>query len=327
MLRKKMKTLLSTLVLLLGATAFQASAQIDAQFTQYWAVPSYYNPSSIGNVDFIHITGGSKLQWIGVKHAPMNFLAMADMPFKFLNRRWGTGLLLQQENVGLFSTQTISAQLAWKKKMLGGMLSVGVQVGLLNQTFKGDSIIMPENDDYHTSADDAIPKGVVNGKALDVAAGVMFVHKWFWVGISGTHITAPTITLKAGENEEDLYEFNTGRYFYLMAGSNIPIKYTLFEIQPSVMIKTDLKFWQYEATARFRYNKFISAGVAYRHKDAVSAMIGAEFKNFFVGYAYDFPISAMNKATHGSHELFLNYNVKLNMGEVNKNKHKSIRIM
>ena len=174
MLRKKMKTLLSTLVLLLGATAFQASAQIDAQFTQYWAVPSYYNPSSIGNVDFIHITGGSKLQWIGVKHAPMNFLAMADMPFKFLNRRWGAGLLLQQENVGLFSTQTISAQLAWKKKMLGGMLSVGVQVGLLNQTFKGDSIIMPENDDYHTSADDAIPKGVVNGKALDVAAGVMF---------------------------------------------------------------------------------------------------------------------------------------------------------
>ena len=76
-----------------------------------------------------------------------------------------------------------------------------------------------------------------------------------------------------------------------------------------------------------RYNKFLSFGVAYRHKDAVSAMIGAEFKNFFVGYAYDDPISAMKKATHGSHELFLNYNVKLNMGERNRNKHKSIRIM
>ena len=329
MLIKKshISTLVLAVTLLLSAGHFKAAAQIDAQLTQYWALPSYYNPSSIGNVDFIHITAGSKLQWLGVKHAPMDFFALADMPFKFLGKRWGTGLLLQQESVGLFSSQTIAAQLAWKKKMLGGTLSVGVQLGLINQVFKGDSIRIPENNNYHTSVDDAIPKGVVDGRALDVAAGVSFVHKWFWVAASATHVTAPTITLKAGENEEDLYEFDTGRFFYLMAGSNIPIKNTLIEIQPSIMVKTDTKFWQYEATARFRYNKFLSAGVGYRHKDAVSAMIGAEFKNFFVGYAYDFPISSMNKATHGSHELILNYNVKLNMGEVNKNKHRSIRIM
>ena len=329
MLKHKLyiSTLIATMALLLTSLQFKAVAQIDAQLTQYWALPSYYNPSSIGNVDFIHITAGSKLQWLGIKHAPMNFFAMADMPFKFLNRRWGTGLMLQQENVGLFSTQTIAAQLAWKKKMLGGTLSVGVQVGLLNQTFKGDSIRVPENDDAHTSVDDAIPKGVVDGRALDVAAGVSFTHKWFWAAISATHVTAPTITLKAGENEEDLYQFDTGRFFYFMGGSNIPIKNTLFEIQPSVMVKTDLKFWQAEATARVRYNKFLSGGVSYRYKDAVSVMIGAEIKNFFVGYAFDYPISSINKATHGSHELILNYNVKLNMGEVNKNKHKSIRIM
>ena len=329
MLIKKshISTLVLAVTLLLSAGHFKAAAQIDAQLTQYWALPSYYNPSSIGNVDFIHITAGSKLQWLGVKHAPMDFFALADMPFKFLGKRWGTGLLLQQESVGLFSSQTIAAQLAWKKKMLGGTLSVGVQLGLINQVFKGDSIRIPENNNYHTSVDDAIPKGVVDGRALDVAAGVSFVHKWFWVAASATHVTAPTITLKAGENEEDLYEFDTGRFFYLMAGSNIPIKNTLFEIQPSILVQTDTKFWQAEATARFRYNKFLSAGVGYRHKDAVSAMIGAEFKNFFVGYAYDFPISSMNKATHGSHELILNYNVKLNMGEVNKNKHRSIRIM
>ena len=183
------------MVLILALLPFKAHAQIDAQLTQYWALPSYYNPSSIGNVDFIHITAGSKLQWIGVKHAPMNFMAMADMPFKFLGKRWGTGLLLQQENVGLFSTQTVAAQLAWKKKMLGGMLSVGVQVGLLNQTFKGDSVRIPDTDQAHTNADDAIPKGVVNGRALDVAAGVSFIHKWFWVAASTTHVTAPTITI------------------------------------------------------------------------------------------------------------------------------------
>ena len=188
-------TLATAILLSIAALGFKAQAQIDAQLTQYWALPSYYNPSSIGNVDCIHITAGSKLQWIGVKHAPMNFMAMADMPFKFLGKRWATGVLLQQENVGLFSTQTIAAQLAWKKKMLGGTLSVGVQLGLLNQSFKGDSVLVPDADQAHTSADEAIPKGVVNGRALDVAAGVSFVHKWFWIAASTTHVTAPTITL------------------------------------------------------------------------------------------------------------------------------------
>ena len=308
-------------------TATGANAQIDAQFTHYWATPAYYNAAATGDIDFIHVTAGSRLQWIGIKHAPMTFLAMGDMPFKFLNRRWGTGIVLQQESVGLYRSLTAGAQLSWKKKMLGGTLSVGVKVGLLNETFKGAETIIPENDDAHTSADDAIPHTDVTGNALDVDAGVMFRHKWFWAGVSASHLTAPTVTLKAGENEEDLYQFDAGRVYYFMAGSNIPVKNTLFEIQPSVLVKTDTKFFQAEATARVRYNKFLSGGIAYRHKDAVSVMIGAEFKNFFIGYAYDHPISAMSKESFGSHELFMNYNVKLDMGERNKNKHKSIRIM
>ena len=93
------------------------------------------------------------------------------------------------------------------------------------------------------------------------------------------------------------------------------------------MVKTDLNFWQAEATARLRYKKFLSGGIAYRHKDAVSLLIGAEFKNCYLGYSYDYALSAINKASSGSHELFFSYNLKLNMGERNKNKHKSIRIM
>ena len=93
------------------------------------------------------------------------------------------------------------------------------------------------------------------------------------------------------------------------------------------VVKTDFNLYQAEATMRVRYNKFITGGVAYRHKDAVSLVAGVEIKNFVVGYSYDYPISDISKATSGSHEVFVNYNVKLNLGEKNKNKHKSIRLM
>lgn len=315
------------MVLLLCSVSLRA--QNDAQFTQYWAVPAYYNPAALGNVDFIHITAGSRLQWLGIKNAPMTFTAMADMPFKFLGRRWGTGVVLQTESMGLYRNTTAHAQLAWKKNMLKGTLNVGVQAGIINETFRAgsDQVITIDGDDAHTSADDAIPQSDVAGTAFDASVGVMFTHKRFWVGASVTHLTAPTVTMKVGDDLDHQYEFDVGRNYYFMAGGNIPIQNTLFEVLPSVMVKTDFNFFQAEATARFRYNKFLSAGVGYRYKDAVSVMIGADYKNFFFGYSYDYATSAIRKASSGSHELFVQYNVKLDMGERNRNKHKSIRIM
>ena len=56
-------------------------------------------------------------------------------------------------------------------------------------------------------------------------------------------------------------------------------------------------------------------------------MVGAEFKNFFLGYAYDYPTSAINKASSGSHELVAGYQLKLDFSGKNRNKHRSIRIM
>ncbi|MBO4871072.1 MAG: type IX secretion system membrane protein PorP/SprF [Muribaculaceae bacterium] len=313
-------------VVMTAMACFTAHGQVDAQLTQYWAVPAYYNPAATGLTDFIHISAGARLQWVGVRHAPMTFMALGDMPFKFFNRRWGTGVVLQQESMGLYKSVHAHAQLSWKKKMLGGTLSIGIQPGMINQTFDGSLVILPEGDEAHQATDDAIPLNTVSGTAFDISGGVMFTHKWFWASASVAHITAPTITMKVENDEEKQYEFDAGRIYYFMAGSNIPIKNTLFEVIPSVMVKSDFQFWQAEATARVRYNKFLSLGVGYRYQDAVSFMVGADYKNFFLGYSYDYTTSAI-RTSGGSHEVFLQYNVKLDMGEKNRNSHKSIRIM
>ncbi len=98
-------------------------------------------------------------------------------------------------------------------------------------------------------------------------------------------------------------------------------------MQPSLLVRTDFAGFGAEVTARARYNKFISFGIGYRWKEALSVMVGAEFKNFFLGYAYDYPMSAINKASSGSHELIAGYSLKLDFSGKNKNKHRSIRIM
>lgn len=319
------RTMATVLCALLATMA--AHAQTDAQLTQYWAMPTYYSPGAVGNSDYIRITAASRLQWVGIPKAPKEFLGLADSPFKVFGKRIGAGVVVMQESAGLYSTLNAALQGAFKLKVLKGELSIGLQFGLMSQSFKGTEAYIPDDDDYHEGTDDGIPRTDINGTAIDFGAGLVYTHKLFWASLSATHLTAPTITMKDKNEEEKQYEFNTARSYYFMAGGNIPIKNTLFEVQPSMLLKTDGTSFVGEATARLRYNKFLSGGVAYRLNDAVSLMIGAELKNFFLGYAYDYPTSKVSGGSSGSHEVFLRYNIKLNMGEKNKNKHKSIRIM
>ena len=317
-------------LLLIAMGGFVVSAQVDAQFSQYWAVPTYYNAGATGDTDNIRLRGGARLQWIGIDNAPKTFIATGDMPFKFMNKRFGTGLVIQQESMGLYKNLNLDAQISYKLKLFKGVLSVGAEVGFMNESFKGSDVFQPDDDDYHEGSDDGIPTQNLNGTSIDLGLGVYYTHKLFWAGLSARHLNSPTITFNAesgeGTNEKN-YEFKAGRTIYFMGGCNIPVKNTLFEVIPTFLVKSDFTFTTAEINGRVRYNKFLSAGVGYRYNDAVSATLAAEFKNFYLGYSYDYPITTISKASSGSHEIFLGYSLKLDLSEKNKNKHKSIRIM
>ena len=318
------------IIITTAALSPEIAAQVDAQFTQYYAVPTFYNAGATGDTDFVRLRGGTRLQWMGIDNAPKSFLITGDMPFKFIGKRFGTGLVMQQESLGLYKNLNIAAQLSYKHKLFGGVLSAGLQVGIISETFKGSEVYIPDDDDYHESTDDAIPTTDLTGTSLDLGLGVYFTHKLFWAGVSCQHVNNPTITFNAESGEstnEKNYEFKAGRILYFMAGSNIPIKNTLFEVIPSVLVKSDFTFTTAEITGRVRWRKFLSLGVGYRYDDAVSLVLGAELKNFYIGYSYDYPTSAISKASSGSHEIFAGYSLKLDLSDKNKNKHKSIRIM
>lgn len=320
----------AVVVLAMVTIGFGANAQSDAQFSQYYQVKSYYNPAAIGTSDLLNIRGGMRMQWVGIDNAPKTFAMTAEMPLKLFNKRIGVGLLMQQESMGLYKSMNIGVQAGYKLKLFKGELTVGVQLGFINESFKGTEVILPDGDNYHQNNDEAIPMTDLNGNAFDAGLGVFYTRGMWWGGVSMTHLTQPTISLKSdtGDNTmEKNYEFQVGRTLYFMTGCNIPIKNTLFELMPSVFVKSDFTFTTGEATARLRYNKFLTAGIGYRYNDAVTISLGAEYKGFFLGYAYDYATSEIAKASSGSHEIFAGYSLKLDLSEKNKNKHKSIRIL
>ncbi len=325
----RLRHIILLLVALIGATG-AVYAQSDAQMTQYFEVPSYYNSGALGSTDLLKIRGGMRMQWVGIHGAPRSFVATAEMPVRLFGKRLGVGLVAEQEGIGLYKNFNLAAQVAYQQPLFKGRLSIGVGVGFIDQSFKGSEVYLPDEDDYHQGTDDGIPTNDIKGTALDVSLGAFYTHKLFWAGISVNHLNSPVIRLDSESGQggtEDNYEFQIGRAAYFMAGSNIAIKNTLLEVMPSVMVKTDFQFTTAEVTARVRYNKFLTAGLGYRWKDALMVILGAEIKGFFIGYAYDYPTSAIIKGSSGSHEVIAGYSLKLDFSEKNKNKHKSIRIM
>ena len=267
------------------------------------------------------------MQWVDFKNAPMTFYLTADMPYKVMGHRLGLGVKAEFERIGLFTNTRIGAQAAYKRKIgRNNYISIGVQPGIFSQTFRALEVVMPE-DEAHHGTDQAIPKQDVSGTSFDANVGIFFSNPHYWAGVAVTHVTAPHIELKTSRDAPDYYDFVVNRGYYFMGGGNIPIKNTLFEIQPSAMFATYQKAWTAQVATMLRYNRTLNVGVGYRWKDAATAFLGVNLKDAYIGYAYDYPVSAISKATFGSHEVFVIYNVKLDNREKNKNKQKSVRLM
>ena len=308
--------------------ALGALAQSDAAFSHFWLGKGYYNPAVAGEINAIHMNVGSRMQWVDFRHAPVNFYVTVDAPYKLMSQRLGIGVKAEYERIGLYSNTRIGGQIAYKRKLGRNMqLSVGIQPGVFSQVFRGKEAKPPTDEDNQASGND-IPTSDVSGTAFDANVGVFFSHPRYWVGFAVTHVTAPKIELKQSRDAKvDVWEFDVQRGYNFMAGGNIPINNTLFEIQPSAMFFMEHKAWTAQVATMMRYNRMLNVGVGYRWKDAVTAFIGVNLKDAYIGYAYDYPTSAISKATFGSHEVFVTYNVKLDNREKNKNKQKSVRLM
>jgi type IX secretion system PorP/SprF family membrane protein len=290
-------------------------------FSQYFMAMGYYNAGYAGGSGNLNILALHKQQWLGISGAPKPFFVSADMPLSLGKVQTGVGVLMLSEKIGLFSNSTIGVQAAFKLKLFGGMLSVGVQPAFLSSSFDYEKIYLPEQSDAHDREDEAFPTSEASGTGVDLSAGVYYTHKKFYAGLGVMHALAPEMNL--GENITTYIP----RSYNLTTGYNIQLRNPLYELQPSVFVMTDMQSFIADITARMVYNKMFNGGLSWRVNNSVVVMLGATIGNFDVGYAYDLPANNLIKASSGSHELIARYRLKLNKTQSGNYKHKSVRIL
>lgn len=294
-----------------------ANAQYDPSFSHYFDMETSYNPAAAGKQSKINVTAAYALDMAGFEHNPRTAYASADMPFYALKSYHGVGLQFMNDKIGLFTHTKLEGQYAYRFKLTGGQMAIGLNVGVLSEDFDGSKL------DVEDSNDPAFSSSQVSGNAIDLGIGLYYSHKNWYAGASVQHLTSPLVSL--GDNNE----LQIDRTYYLTGGCNIRFRNPFLTVRPSFLYRTDGSNWRADVTGRLVYtngDKMMYGGVTYSPTISATVLLGGSFHGIVIGYSYEIYTSSINPG-NGSHELFIGYQHDINLIKKGRNKHKSVRIL
>ncbi len=310
-----MKRLLIIIITLLVVSE-KSRAQYDPYFSHYFDMETSFNPAAVGKQSKINVTAAYAYNMAGFENNPQTAYAAADMPLYAMRKYHGVGVQFQNDKIGLFAHQKLAAQYAMKFGLLGGQMSVGLQAGLLSESFDGNKLDIENEDKVFT-------KSELTGNSLDLAFGLYYTHGQWYTGFSVQHITDPLV--KLGETNE----LKIDKTYYLTGGYNIKLRNPFLQIKPSLLVRTDMTALRADFTGRLVYthdDKMMYGGLAYSPTNSVTVLLGGNFHGITLGYSYEVYTSAISIG-NGSHELFVGYQHDINLFKKGKNLHKSVRIL
>lgn len=272
------------------------------------------NPAYAGMNDAICATIIARQQWVGFtdpdgnKGAPQTYLLSIDAMVNPL--RGGVGINIMQDQLGFEKNLDIKISYSYHLAAGPGTLGIGAQAGFLNKKIDFSKLQPIDIDDPLLQS-----QKIEGNMATDFAFGLFYqIPSKLYFGISSSQLSQAEISYAS-----QLAAPTLARHYYVTAGYYFPLpKNPSLELQPSLLIKSDLASTQFDVNALVKKSFPIHAflgGVSWRAQDAIVAMLGYQ-KTFNtgtlkVGYAYDVTTSALKKYSSGSHEIMVGYCFKV----------------
>lgn len=305
-----------------------ASAQFDPQMGQYMYLAAAYNPAAVGEGDLMKVAGMHRMQYVDIQNAPMSTWFSFSSPFQIGKTNHGAGIRFLNDRYGLFTTQSLYAQYAYRQKLGPGYLSAGIDLGFVNLGFKGDSVNLGKmGDDYHEANDDAVPTGSKSGMKFDMGVGIYYSTPIWWVGASYSHLTQPKVDISGGTAGEQK-EVKLAGTMYIVGGYHFRLKnYREWVLTPSAMVMTDFTGWDVNLTIMCDYKDRYRWGLGYRIAGSVNILLGIDIiSGLQLGYSCELPTNKLLLESYGSHEIYLAYGFDI-LKPKRTNKYKSVRYL
>jgi uncharacterized protein len=292
------------------------AAQQVPQYSLYNLNPYAFNPAYAGMEYTLVATGVYRQQWSGLKGAPVAQHINAHLPLYAINS--GIGLRVENDVIGAHSVS--QAVLSYNYQLQLGrntILAAGLSAGYLQYALDGTKLRAPDgtyNDPDFSHNDQVIPTGKEQIGTPLFEVGVYLQAGKLEIGASVLPVYASKLSTGSGS-----FGVKAVQHGFFYTAYSIDLSENL-SIKPSVLVKTDLTKTQAEISAVAKWRENIFAGVGYRgfggnSKDAAILMAGLKLnEKTTLAYGFDVPLSALNVANRGSHELLLRYSLNKPIG-------------
>lgn len=291
-----------------------ASAQQDAQFSQYMFNGIYVNPAYAGYREQWNLHAFYRNQWGSLPGAPKTFSVAVEGTAN--NDKVGIGFQAMSDKLG--ASNTTSAYLSYAYRIPlnedgSSRLALGISGGFLQQRL--DMSLLQTSS---TVLDPALVNGENNRSVPDARVGVFYNRERFYAGISASNLLSQSF-----QKSQVLKEYLPLKpHIYFTMGGLLPLSEELL-LKPSLLVKEDLA-----GPTSIDVNMFVLIsqtlwlGASYRSayfkksnletdlkKPAALVFMAEVFVNdkLRLGYAYDMSMNGTVATKYPTHELSVGY--------------------
>ncbi|GAA3576481.1 type IX secretion system membrane protein PorP/SprF [Snuella lapsa] len=285
-------------IIILGLIMFMYQnqyAQQDPQYTHYMYNTMSVNPAYAGQREVFSVTALYRTQWVGIEGAPDTQTLGIHGPLR--NKKIGLGLSIINDKLGPSSEVYAEANMSYTIPFNDRFtkLSFGIKAGVHHLgidwskgQFQKPDLVFEENLDLW---------------APMIGAGI-YVHsrKWY-LGFSVPNFmtTEHYDDYVQSVAAERLHYFLIGGYvFYLSDNLKLKPAFLVKAVSGAPLIA--------DVSANLLIIDKITAGLAWRWDDSVSALVGFQITdNLLIGYSYDLTTTKLGNYNLGTHEILLRF--------------------
>ena len=257
-------------------------------FNKYAINPAYAGANACTEINFSHLN-----QWVRVDGAPLTSMLSAN---GLVGKSLGIGGQVLVDQIGMI--QQISAM---------GSASYGFDIAKNHHLRIGASFgynqyqIDASQAIAFDSGDPIIDGGEQSGGTINTNLGLLYQWKNLEMSLGSQQLIQSTSKIPlAGIDGYGMRRHLNGYIAYKQKlGNN-------WMLTPSLFAKGTNNGYQLDINADAIYKKYIFGGLGYRSSVGLIARIGIQVQElFFIGYAYEAPMSNMASYSSGSHEVFV----------------------
>ncbi len=301
--------------------SLQSLAQIDPQFSQFYASPLMVNPGYTGSVAEHRVIFNGRIQW---PNLPQAYQTMAfSYDFWRPELRSGFGIQVLTDKSGSAGLRYTTARFNYSYKVVVGnwVLSPGLYFGYSLQSFDANKLLFGDQLDFGQgnlpgSQDPNVAK-LNNIQFFDTGVGFLMYNAKTWLGASVYQLNEPNASLIDAEAKWPMR-------ITIHGGTRIPVYGDRYKtnmvssLAPSFMYRFQGGTHQLDVGLQYMVSPVV-VGIWYRgvpfmksvnegnSNEALVFSMGLIFDYFEFGYSYDFTISELSARSGGAHEISLQY--------------------